>query len=71
MPVLCGAADAIRSLSGVILFVEIHKAVLERVGMSDVDMLEQLESIRPFTWMNADDGTPVDLPASDIGTSKT
>jgi hypothetical protein len=28
--------------------------------MSDVDMLAQIETIRPFKWMNADDGAPVD-----------
>jgi FkbM family methyltransferase len=60
IPVLCGAADAIRSLTGVVLFVEIHTAVLDRIGMSDVDMLAQIGTIRPFIWMNADDGKPVD-----------
>jgi FkbM family methyltransferase len=58
-PVLCGAEDAIRALDRVVLCVEIHKTVLARVGMSDLDMLAQIESIRPFTWINADDGKPV------------
>lgn len=60
VPVLCGAADAIRSFQKVVLFVEIHKTVLERVGMTDVEMLAHIEGIRPFSWVNADDGAPVD-----------
>ena len=60
VPTLCGAADAIRSLAGVVLFVEIHDGVLKRIGMSDVDMLAAIETIRPFRWINASDGILVD-----------
>lgn len=60
VPALCGAADAIRSLAGVVLFVEIHDGVLNRIGMSDVDMLAAIETIRPFRWVNASDGILVD-----------
>jgi FkbM family methyltransferase len=58
-PVLSGAADIIRSLARVVLFVEIHKTVLERVGMSDVEMLGQIEAIRPLSWVNSDDRAAV------------
>jgi FkbM family methyltransferase len=60
IPVLRGAADAIRSFASVVLFVEVHKSTLDRIGMSDVDMLAQIETIRPFTWVNATDGAPID-----------
>jgi FkbM family methyltransferase len=60
VPALCGAADAIRSLASVVLFVEIHKSVLERTGMSDLEMLAEIETIRRFTRVNADDGALVD-----------
>lgn len=58
--VLCGAAASIRSLAAVAVFVEVHSDVLRRMGMSDVEMLGQIESIRPFTWVNASDGKPID-----------
>jgi FkbM family methyltransferase len=60
VPVLCGATDAIRSLDRVVVFVELHKAVLERTGMSDVEMVAHIEGIRPFMWINSDDGAPID-----------
>jgi FkbM family methyltransferase len=63
--VLCGSADAIRSLAGVVLFVEVHETVLARIGMSDVEMLAEIETIRPFNWLNASDGAPID-PRSPI-----
>jgi FkbM family methyltransferase len=60
VPALRGAADAIRSLARVVLFVEIHKDVLRRIGMSDVEMLAAIDAIRPFTWINAQDLKLVD-----------
>jgi FkbM family methyltransferase len=60
VPVLSGAADAIRSLDRIVLFIEIHKTVLERIGMSDVEMLAEIETIRPLSWVNSDDRAHVD-----------
>ena len=60
VPVLRGAADAIRSLDRVALFVELHKDVLARTGMSDIEMLSQINAIRPFTWFNSGTGNNVD-----------
>lgn len=67
VPVLTGAADAIRSLTGVVVFVEIHATVLERIGMSDVEMLKQIEEIRPFSWVNSDDRAPIDSKRPILG----
>jgi FkbM family methyltransferase len=60
VPVLRSAAEAIRSLDSVLIFVELNKSVLRRIGMSDLDMLHQIEAIRPFSWVNATDGKPID-----------
>lgn len=60
VPVLSSAAEEIRSLDSVLLFVELQKFVLQRIGISDVEMLRQIEAIRPFSWVNATDGKPVD-----------
>lgn len=58
--VLSSAAADLRSLERVILFVEFHRKVLERIGMSDLQMINSFESIRPFSWINSADGTPID-----------
>lgn len=57
--VLSGAADEIRSLAGVVVFIEIHAAILKRIGLSDTEMLARLEKIRRFRWFNADDGRAI------------
>jgi FkbM family methyltransferase len=60
VPVMRGAADAIRSVEAAVLFLEVHAGVLARIGMSDVEMLAQIEKIRSFRWLNSSDGTPID-----------
>lgn len=58
--VLSSAAADLRSLERVNLFVEFHQKVLDRIGMSDLQMINSLDSIRPFSWINSADGTPID-----------
>jgi FkbM family methyltransferase len=60
VPALCGSADAVRALEGVVLFLEVHKGVLDRIGTSDVEMLAAIEDVRSFTWINSSDGKPID-----------
>lgn len=58
-PVLCAAEDDIRSLQKVVLFVEVHRQVLDRIGMSDIELMKQINGIRPFRWVRASDGAPI------------
>jgi hypothetical protein len=58
--VLCGVADEIRLLKSVLVFVELNRAALKRVGISENELLKRIETIRPFVWVNATDGRLVD-----------
>jgi FkbM family methyltransferase len=60
VPALRSAADLVRSLDRVVLFVEVHKDVLSRIGMSDVEMFAEINAIRSFKWVNASDGAEID-----------
>ncbi|MGH7121712.1 MAG: FkbM family methyltransferase [Acetobacteraceae bacterium] len=66
-PILRGAKDAIRALAKVALIVEVHKKVLDRIGVSDVSMMEEIDAIRPLRWVNAQDGAPVNPHRSIFG----
>jgi FkbM family methyltransferase len=73
LPALQSSADQLRSLEGVVLFLEVHEGVLARIGMSDVEMMSEIEGIRSFEWINSSDGARIDprrpiLPQTNLST---
>lgn len=58
--VLCAARDELRAFEKVVLIVELHKKVLDRIGVSGVRMMEEIDGIRPLRWVRAQNGAPVD-----------
>jgi FkbM family methyltransferase len=61
LPILRGAADALRSIDCLALCIEIHREVLDRIGTTDTEMLAEIDDIRPFNWFNSIDGKCVDV----------
>jgi FkbM family methyltransferase len=54
LAVLRSSADFIRSRDRVVLCVELHRKVLDRVGQTDTGLLAAINGIRPMIWVDAD-----------------
>ncbi|MDE2333676.1 MAG: FkbM family methyltransferase [Rhodospirillales bacterium] len=56
--VFLGAQKTLRQARRVLLFVEIHRDVVDRTGISAEQIFSAAEAIRPCEWYLADPGTP-------------
>lgn len=54
LAVLQSARDFIRSRRNFAICIELHRGVLSRVGMSDIELLAAINEIRPLTWFDAE-----------------
>jgi FkbM family methyltransferase len=64
VPTLMGGAEQIGALDRVVLFVEFHKDVLARIGMSDREMLGRIDDLRQFRWIDSATDLPIDRSRS-------
>lgn len=53
-----GAAEALRQSRRVVVFVEMHRAVIDRTGISPEMIFAAAEAHRPCVWFLAEPGLP-------------